>query len=73
VEGIHVFLQDYPLGPQWGRGYTVHCDQSYGGTDEREEAVREQLPNAVIRLEWDREQYEDAATAFEAALEEAWG
>lgn len=72
VYGIHVFLQPYDLGNQWGKGYTVHCDQSYGGTDEREQAVRDELPNAIVMLKYDADKYEDATEAFEAALEEVW-
>lgn len=69
--GIWVFLQPYDLGPQWGPAYTVHCDQSYGGSDAAEAAVREELPNAVLVLDYDEDAYEDVAEALEAAMKDA--
>lgn len=66
--GIWVFLQPYDLGPP---AYTVHCDQSYGGSDAAEAAVREELPNAVLVLDYDEDAYEDVAEALEAAMKDA--
>ena len=59
---VHIFLQeDMP------KMYGVHCDLSYGGTETAEEAVREELPNALYILKG-----EDIDGEFEAAMEEAW-
>ncbi len=55
---IHIFLQQDGRHQEWENGtvanipmYGVHCDRSYGGTEEAEEAVRENLPNALVILE----------------------
>ena len=59
---VHIFLQeDMP------KLYGVHCDLSFGGTEIAEEAVREELPNALYVLKG-----EDIDSEFEAAMEEAW-
>lgn len=76
VYDIHIFLQTYPTleGPDY---WTVHCDQSYIPYDQREEheaaeqAVRDELPNAVIDIiDFDEDLFEDGGEAFAAAWSE---
>jgi hypothetical protein len=73
---IHLFLQQDGRHQEWTSGhvdeipmYGVHCDRSYGGTEEAEEAVRAVLPNALVIFVDD----EGSAIGEQEALEDAYG
>ena len=73
VSTIHLFLQGHPVQAGGGhRHYTLHCDRSYGGSEEAEEAVRNVLPTDVYCLQDDEATFDDVHEAFDAAIIEIW-
>ncbi len=57
IRDIHIFLQQQGTHNEWDNGEvvqyplcSVHCDQSWGGTDAAEAAVRERLPSRLYIL-----------------------